>query len=108
MTLLIPLVDNRYSTLLSVHVPTLPSDFDFVNQWRRLCTGPKSDKIFPLGDFNGRVGQYSGVWKGVLGKHGVGQGNSNGMRLPTLCSEHNLIVATNGVGEESIKTYRYV
>ncbi|KAL6464878.1 hypothetical protein MHYP_G00271950 [Metynnis hypsauchen] len=63
---------------------------------------PKSDKIFLLGDFNARVGQNSEIWNGVLGKHGVGQANSNGMRLLALCSEHNLTI-TNTIFQQKAK-----
>ena len=94
MTLCIPLEKNRYATLLSVYAPTLPSDSESKDSFYQaldeaLRRIPKNDKILLLGDLNARVGQDSGIWKGVFGRHGIGQANSNGMRLLTLCSDHN-------------------
>ena len=98
MTLRIPLEKNHYATLLSVYAPTLPSDSESKDSFYQalheaLLRIPKSDKILLLGDFNAQIGQDSGIWKGVLGRHGIGQANSNGMRLLTLCSEHNLTIS---------------
>ena len=36
------------------------------------------------------------VWHGVIGRHGVGRENANGLRLLNLCAEHNLVI-TNTV-----------
>lgn len=32
------------------------------------------------------------IWKGVLGQHGIGKMNSNGLRLLSMCAENNLTV----------------
>ena len=45
-----------------------------------------------LGDFNARVGTNHNVWAGVIGKHGLGNDNSSGIRLLNLCSEFGLII----------------
>lgn len=42
------------------------------------------------------------IWSGVLGRHGIGMANANGMRLLTLCSEHNFTI-TNTVFEQKSK-----
>ncbi len=98
---------DRYATLLSVYAPTLPSDSESKDSFYQaldeaLCRILKNDKIFLLGDFNARVGQNSGIWKGVLGRHGIGQTNSNGMKLLTLCSEHSLTI-TNTIFQQKAK-----
>lgn len=107
MTLRIPLIKNRFATLLSVYAPTLPSDTETNDTFYQLLDGalrriPKTDKILLLGDFNARVGQDDRIWKGVLGRHGIGQTNSNGMRLLTLCSEHDLTI-TNTIFQQKNK-----
>lgn len=83
--------------------PTLPSNSEIKDSLdealRRIS---RSDKIILLGDFNTRVGQNSGIWNGVIGKHGIGQANSNGIRLLSLCSEHNL-TKTNTIFQQKAK-----
>ena len=49
-------------------------------------------KLILLGDFNARVGKQNLLWPGVLGSHGIGNMNSNGERLLSLCSEHRLVI----------------
>lgn len=51
---------------------------------------PKSNNIILAGDFNARVGKNHSVWKGVLGKHGVGNTNENGLRLLQLSPSYEL------------------
>ncbi|KAI4825265.1 hypothetical protein KUCAC02_020952, partial [Chaenocephalus aceratus] len=107
MSLRIPLVKNRFATLLSAYAPTLPSESEAKDSFYQsldeaLRRIPKNDKIFLLGDFNARVGQKSSIWSGVLGRHGVGQVNANGLRLLTLCSEHNLTI-TNTIFQQKAK-----
>jgi len=53
---------------------------------------PRWDKLIVLGDFNARIGSDSKIWGNVMGKHGVGNINSNGHRLLSLCSKIGLFV----------------
>lgn len=53
---------------------------------------PKSNNIILAGDFNARVGKNHSVWKRVLGKHGVGNTNENGLRLLQLCTLEDLTI----------------
>ena len=97
MTLRIPLAKGRYMTLLSVYAPTLTSDESskdrfYDNLRSTLRTVPPEDKAALLSDFNARVGTNHLIWNGVIGKHGVSNVNSNGLRLLNLCSEFDLII----------------
>ena len=52
----------------------------------------QSDKVILLGDLNARVGRNHDIWHGVIGHHGVGNMNSSGLRLLSLCSEFGLAI----------------
>ena len=92
MTLWLPLAENHFSTSVSVYAPTLESSDDVKD---RLCDTlystlrriSQNDKIILLGDFNASVGKNHDIWIGVIGHHGVGNMNSSGLRLLSLCSE---------------------
>ena len=97
MTLRIPLADKRYATIISAYAPTLPSPDDvkaafYDTLTRCISSIPRADKIILLGDFNARVGSNHVVWGGIIGRHGVGNTNENGVRLLNLCAEHDLII----------------
>ena len=93
----IPLTNSRYVTLVNVYAPTLDSDDEvkdrFYAQLNDIIQAiPREDKIILLGDFNARVGSSHHLWEGVLGRHGVGKCNDNGLRLLTFCSQHHLTI----------------
>jgi len=97
MTLRLPLIKGRYMTVVSAYAPTLVSDEltkdSFYNCLRAtLQTVPPNDRLVILGDFNARVGTNHNVWAGVIGRHGLGNANSNGIRLLNLCSEFGLVI----------------
>ena len=97
MKLCIPLSRIRYLTTNSAYVPTLTSPDDakeqFYEQFDQVIKStPPSDKLVILGDFNARVGRDYSSWEGVLGRHGVGKINDNGLLLFRKCAEHNLCI----------------
>ena len=106
----LPLWNQQYATLFSVYSPTLkaePAEKDrFYSDLRSLIQStPADDKVVILGDFNARVVQDSETWKGVLGKHGVGNCNENGRLLLEFCAEKQFTI-TNTIFQQknSLKT----
>ena len=96
MKLRLSLDRNQYATVICAYAPTLDADDEvkevFYSELDEILTGThRHDKIILLGDFNARVGRDQELWKGVIGKEGVGNCNSNGIHLLTLCSEHQLV-----------------
>ena len=93
-----------------MYAPTLqadPADKDkFYTELRNLVRNtPADDKVAILGDFNARVGQDSESWKGVLGKHGVGNCNDNGRLLLEFCADLQFAVTnTTFQQKDSLKT----
>ncbi len=97
MTLRIPLAKCRHATLISAYAPTLVANDEVKDIFYQALDAaiakiPRNEKLILLGDFNARVGKDHDVWDGVIGRHGVGRINDNGLRLLTLCAEHNLVI----------------
>ncbi|VDL99135.1 unnamed protein product [Schistocephalus solidus] len=57
-----------------------------------LATVPKVDELIVLGNFNARIGMDHAAWQGVLGPHGLGSCNDNGLPLLRTCAEHRLLL----------------
>ena len=98
MTMRLTLSKGNYVTLVSVYAPTMTHDDvskeRFYEELRNvLAAVHKSDKLVILGDLNARVGNNYEAWNGVLGKHGIGNMNSNGLLLLSLCQEMNLTIS---------------
>ena len=95
MTLRLPTGKNRYLHLLSAYAPAMQHTETTKNAFYQelsdiLRTIRACDKTIIMGDFNARVGRDYNTWVSVLGKHGIGNANSNGNLLLSLCSEHKL------------------
>ena len=98
MKMRLPLTDGRQATILSCYAPTLQatdedkdSFYDLIDA--EVQRAPPSDKLILLGDFNARVGMDHAAWEGVIGRHGLGKMNNNGLRLLSFCSQNQLIVS---------------
>ncbi|XP_065279376.1 uncharacterized protein LOC135895225, partial [Emys orbicularis] len=92
-----PLNAKHHVTIISAYAPTLTCSDNSKEQFyedldRLIKATPVTDKLLLLGDFNARVGADSENWKGVIGPHGVGKRNSNGLLLLSLCSENDLTI----------------
>ena len=96
MTLRLNIHKECYTTVISAYAPTMTNSEEnkdhFYEDLRNVLNKvPPNDKILLLGDFNARVGcNNSDTWQHVVGKHGLGKVNSNGLLLLSLCSEFQL------------------
>ena len=94
MTLKLSL-EKKSAILISAYAPTMTDDVKdkFYEELETLIsTVSQSDKLILLGDFNARVGKDHQAWQGVLGHHGIGKCNSNGLRLLKTCISHGLTI----------------
>ena len=96
-SLRLPLVDERFVTLICVYAPTM-THTDAVREefYRQLSeslrAAPEADKVVLLVDFNARVGKDHRTYGPALGQFGKGNCNSNGELLINLCTQHNLVI----------------
>ncbi|XP_024052555.2 uncharacterized protein LOC112104472, partial [Terrapene carolina triunguis] len=97
LKLCFPLNAKHHVTIISAYAPTLTCSDNSKEQFyedldRLIKATPVTDKLLLLGDFNAQVRADSENWKGVIGPHGVGKRNSNGLLLLSLCSENDLTI----------------
>ena len=62
----------------------------FENLHDTLADIPSTEQIYPMGHFNGKVGNERRMYTDYLGPHGRGTRNDNGERLLEICASHNL------------------
>ena len=90
MTMSFPLEGSTLS-IISAYAPTLAQSDEVKDRFYgdlsdAIDEVPASHKLLVLGDFNARVGTDHTSWENVIGRHGVGNENSNGKRLLSLCA----------------------
>ena len=95
MSIRLPIQDNKFATVLSVYAPTPQAETGVKESfYRELHNLPQrvdsKDNLLILGYFNARVGRDFELWKGVLSRHGLGNGNDNRLLFLEFCSEHQL------------------
>ena len=78
----IPLASKRFLSIVSAYAPTMTNEEEVKERFyqdldKLLLSIPAEDKLIIMGDLNARVGQNTGVWKGIIGKQGLGKENSN-------------------------------
>ena len=101
MTLKLHLMGKKEATIISAYAPTMTNPDEIKTKFYDdleaiIAATASSDKLLILGDFNARVGKDHQSWNGVLGSHGIGKCNSNGLLLLKTCSEFDLLI-TNTV-----------
>lgn len=97
MTLQLPLSSKKNATIISAYAPTMTNPMDVKGRFYEeldllIASVPQTDKFVLLGDFNARVGSDYQTWPGVIGMHGAGKCNSNGLLLLKTCTTHNLSI----------------
>ena len=97
MSVRVPLPRGQHLSVICAYAPTLVADESDKDSFYALLQQvidriDKNDKLIVSGDFNARVGADHLLWDGVLGVHGVGKMNSNGLRLLSLCSQYRLTI----------------
>ena len=106
MKLRFPLNPSRHVTVISVYAPTLTSSDEakdaFYKELNALVKMPPQATSSSCWEFNARVGTDCNNWKGVLGPHGTGKLNSNGLVLLSFCAENDLTI-TNTLFRQEVK-----
>lgn len=80
---------RAYTPNLDADETTKDRFCDFLEQGLRGVNHNDLNKI--LGDFKACAGKAKELCGGVIGPHGVGN-NNNGLRLLSLCTEHDLVI----------------
>ena len=113
MTMRIPMAGNSHLTLISVYVPTMTYPEEDKEQFYQvlrdtLRSVPENDKLLLMDDFNARTGRNSGAWPTVMGPHGLGRENANGLLLLTLCSEEGLTITNTFFKQPEIHRFTWM
>ena len=96
MTMSFPL-EGSTLTIISAYAPTLAKSDEIKDSFYGQLSDaidevPASHKLLVMGDFNARVGTDHTSWENVISSHGVGNENSNGTRLLSLCAQNELCI----------------
>jgi exonuclease III len=107
MTMKLKLSHGRSAVFISAYAPTMTASDkekeDFYEQLNNaIAAVPYKHRLFVLGDFNARVGQDYTTWSRIIGRHSVGNENSNGTLLLQSCSQHELVI-TNTLFQQANK-----
>jgi len=107
MTLRLKLTKDCFATIISTYAPTMANPDEtkeaFYEDLNHVVSEVNSrDKLIILGDFKGRVGVDHSSWPNVLGRHGTGKCNSNGLILLSICVQHQLTI-TNTIFQQADK-----
>ena len=107
MTLRLKLTKDCFAIVISTYAPTMTNPYDikeaFYEDLNRVLSEVSSkDKLIIFGDFNARVGVDHSSWPNVLGRHGTGKCNSNGLMLLSLCTQYELCI-TNTIFQQADK-----
>lgn len=93
MMLTLQLKGKRNATIVRCYAPTMTNPDDIKDKFYEeldtsIASTHEQNKLVVLGDFNARIGSDVETWGEVIGKHGVGSCNSNGLLPVRLCVQH--------------------
>ena len=113
MHLRIPLAKERFLSVINVYAPTMTyTDEEKEGFYEELAAVvdavPASDKLLILGDFNALVGKDYRTHRGVLGKFGKGNMNSNGELLLNFCSQRQLCITNSFFNQPDKNFYTWM
>ena len=101
-----------FASIIAVYAPTNPvastreaieaSDSFYSQLQSVLSSVPPRDMVVILGDFNARVGSDFSVRKAVIGPHGLGERNENGLRLLDFCMSNQLLITNTQFQHKAI------
>ncbi|VDL93536.1 unnamed protein product [Schistocephalus solidus] len=91
MSLRLPLRGDQFATIISAYASLMTSNDPAKDEFYEdlhalLATVLEEDKLIVLGVFNARIGMDHAAWQGVLGPHGLGSCNDNGLLLLRTCA----------------------
>ena len=72
---------------------TLPRKLSFYAELNKQIR--RTPKLLVMGDFNTRGGSCHDFWEDILGPHGLGKCNSNGLLRLSKCSERELAITNS-------------
>lgn len=96
MSMRTQLRNGEHLTVISVYAPTMQCTLEekqcFFDKLGSCTSAAEKDLVIIIGDFNARVGKDFKSWPAVIGKHGVGKMNSNGLMLLEFCTRFQLSI----------------
>lgn len=98
MPTIFSLIRKRFAKLISAYAATSTNLDELKDRFYEdlndtMFDVPRADKLIILGDFNARAGRGHMSWEGVMGKHGVGKCNNNGLLLDS-CATNGLLITS--------------
>ena len=97
-----PKTHMSFNSIIAIYAPTnpvsstseasAPSNAFYDQLQATLSSVPSKDMIVIMGDFNARGGSDFNTWKSVIGPHGIGEVNENGISLLDFCASNHLLI----------------
>ena len=92
-------VKPQNMSIMQVYAPTKASDEETLRQFNKgleesIKQIPRKDILILQGNWNAKIGRDTyDIWKGTIGKFGLGHTNVKGQRLLEFTQQHKLVIA---------------